>query len=98
MQKKMSRSPVVQMQNWLFNNQQWFCAPLGANQNDHFWSEYSEALQDATGNEPLTNLASARNEKHVESLTFSYANDVRFCRVQECEHNHSRADLHIFGR
>jgi len=47
----MARSPVIQMQNWLFNNQQWFCGPLGSVQHngDAFWAQYAEALQDATG-------------------------------------------------
>ena len=43
----MAKSPAIQMQNWFMHNQQWFCAPLG--NNDQFWLEYTEALQDATG-------------------------------------------------
>lgn len=43
----MARSPVIQMQNWLMNNQQWLCAPLG--NNDRFWTDYTESLQDTAG-------------------------------------------------
>ena len=43
----MARSPVIQMQNWFMHNQQWLCAPL--TNNDQFWTDYTESLQDAAG-------------------------------------------------
>lgn len=44
----MAKSPVVQMHNWFFGGQQWWCGPSIGNVQDR-WAEYTEALEDATG-------------------------------------------------
>ncbi len=50
-QKRMAKSPVIQMQNWFMSNQhQWWCGPVGLNSSTQSdWFQYTEALQDATG-------------------------------------------------